>query len=352
MTVTTEIADDSTTADQALRHLRTGGSLLWRGDFHNGRQLLKAVDRRLSRRAGKRTVPRDAASQFLRQRADRAERADILGRILVELGEGYTLDLRRAPDVRDACRHAYGADRPDGPTTLPFTELQGVLGAWQWHQRGVWIDELGDHVYPDYGVFSPTRSEYIGLVARLAARRADGLAGRDVLEIGTGTGVLAAVLARHGATVTATDVSGRAVVCARRNLERWGCAAQVLEADLWPGEHRADVVVFNPPWLPGTPTSDLELGIYDADSGALRRFLAGLADHLTDGGEGWLVLSDLAEHLGLRSREQLEEWIADGGLRVVGREDTAPRHPKVRDADDPLHVARSREVTSLWRLAV
>lgn len=339
----TEIADDRTTADQALRHLRTGGSLLWTGDFHNGRQLLKAVDRRLARRAATRRTPQDAAALFLRQRADRAERADVLGRVLVELGEDHSLALRRAPDVRDACRHAYGTP---GPRTVPFTELQGVLGAWQWHQRGVWVEELGDLVHPDYGVFSPTRSEYVGLVAGLA----DEAAGREVLEIGTGTGVLAAVLARHGASVTATDVSPRAVACARRNLDRLGCAAEVVEADLWPAGHRADVVVFNPPWLPGTPTSELELGIYDADSGALRRFLAGLADHLTDGGEGWLVLSDLAEHLGLRTRAQLEGWIAEGGLRVVGREDTAPRHPRVRDADDPLHVARSREVTSLWRL--
>ncbi len=40
----------------------------------------------------------------------------------------------------------------------------------------------------------------------------------------------------------------------------------------------------------------------------LRGFLAGLADHLAPGGEGWLILSDLAEHLGLRPREQLQCW--------------------------------------------
>ena len=41
-------------------------------------------------------------------------------------------------------------------------------------------------------------------------------------------------------------------------------------------------------------------------------FLGGLAAHLTPEGEGWLLLSDLAEHLGLRSRDELlaaiEEW--------------------------------------------
>ena len=37
------------------------------------------------------------------------------------------------------------------------------------------------------------------------------------------------------------------------------------------------------------------------------------------GGEGWLILSDLAEHLGLRSRDELLGWIAQAGLTVKGR---------------------------------
>ena len=82
----------------------------------------------------------------------------------------------------------------------------------------------------------------------------------------------------------------------------------------------------------------------------LRGFLAGLAAHLTDGGEGWLIISDIAELLGLRSREQLLTWIAEAGLNVIGRLDTRPKHPKAQDASDPLHAARAAEVTSLWRL--
>ena len=90
--------------------------------------------------------------------------------------------------------------------------------------------------------------------------------------------------------------------------------------------------------------------IYDEDSGMLRGFLSGLAAHLCEGGEGWLILSDLAEHLGLRSREALLGWIADADLQVLGRLDTRPRHGKAQNASDPLHAARSAEVTSLWRL--
>ena len=71
----------------------------------------------------------------------------------------------------------------------------------------------------------------------------------------------------------------------------------------------------------------------------------GLAAHLTPGGEGWLILSDLAEHLGLRSRDDLLDMIARAGLRAVDRIDTRPRHGRAADASDPLHAARSREVT-------
>jgi len=71
---------------------------------------------------------------------------------------------------------------------------------------------------------------------------------------------------------------------------------------------------------------------------------------LLEQGEGWLILSDFAEHLGLRSREQLMTWIAAAGLVVVDRIDTRPVHPRASDANDPLHAARAAEMTSLWRL--
>ncbi len=91
--------------------------------------------------------------------------------------------------------------------------------------------------------------------------------------------------------------------------------------------------------------------MFDPDSRMLRGFLAGLADRLEPEGEGWLVLSDLAEHLGLRTRDQLLAWIEAGGLRVVEHLDARPKHPRAADASDPLHAARAAEIVSLWRLA-
>jgi methylase of polypeptide subunit release factors len=203
-------------------------------------------------------------------------------------------------------------------------------------------------------VFSPVRGEYVDLVARAplpaAAKR------HGAFDIGTGTGVLAAVLARRGLAVTATDLDPRALACAADNLQRLKVAGRVTlqQADLFPAG-RAGLVVCNPPWVPAQPTSPLEAAVYDPGSRMLRGWLAGLAAHLVEGdqvAEGWLILSDLAEHLGLRPRAELLGWIEAGGLRVLGRLDTRPVHKRAADESDPLHAARAAEVTSLWRLGM
>jgi SAM-dependent methyltransferase len=336
-------ADDETKADTAYRLAVQGTALLWRGDFHNARQLLRAVDRRIREPRG---PQRTAAEAFHRHRQYRGHRARLLGRLIVVLGEDYGLDLRRAPDVRRACEEAYGPFT--GPIAVAFTELQGVLSAHQWREKGVDVPALGDRVFPHYGVFSPIRGEYVDLVAEAPLpERTD-----TAFDLGTGSGVLAALLARRGfARVAATDVNPRALACARDNAERLGLADRIdaTGPGLYP-DGQADLVVCNPPWLPGRPVSAVEGGVYDPEGAMLQGFLSGLAEHLRPGGEGWLVLSDLAEHLGLRTRADLLEAIANAGLRVVGRLETRPTHPGTERNPDLLADARRQEATSLWRL--
>jgi methylase of polypeptide subunit release factors len=151
--------------------------------------------------------------------------------------------------------------------------------------------------------------------------------------------------------VLATDHDPRALACARDNLERLGIASRVelQQADLFP-IGQAALIVCNPPWIPARPGSPLEHAVYDPDSRMLRGFLDGLCAQLAPGGEGWLILSDLAEHLGLRTRSQLQGAFEAAGLAVLERIDTRPTHPRAADAGDALHAARAAEVTSLWRL--
>lgn len=338
------VVDDRITADAAYRLASEGTALLWRGDFQNARQLLQAMARRIDRKPRKPASSPTEAFNFHRQA--QSQRARTLGMLLLPLEADYSIPLRRAPEVKQACTEAYGAG--ETPSLVSLRELLGVIGAHEWRKKGVEIPQLGGRIHPHYGVFSPVRGEYVQLVAEAPLPSSE-----MAFDIGTGTGVLAAVLARRGVKrVIATDQDPRALACARENVARLGLAGQVdiVQADLFP-EERAPLILCNPPWLPARANSPLEHAIYDPESRMLRGFLNGLAAHLTPGGEGWLILSDLAEHLGLRSREWLLAAIDAAGLNVLGRLDTRPTHPRAADDTDPLHAARAAEVTSLWRLA-
>ena len=379
-----QIADDTLTADAAYRLASEGTAMLWRGDFQNARQLVQAMARRMDRpprsaskkareQAIRSTNTAAAAADAVQSRAStipaqtfhlhrqsQAQRARALGMVLIQLDGDYGIPLRRAPDIRPAATAAWGA--ADGEASVvSLREILGLVGAHEWRKKGVEIAALGEppsnRIHPHYGVFSPVRGEYVDLVANApwpagGNPQTKGQAPALAFDIGVGTGVLSAVLARRGvARVIATDVDPRSLACAADNIQRLGLGEQValLTADLFP-PGRAPLIVCNPPWLPGRASSPIERAIYDEGSGMLRGFLARLKAHLEEGGEGWLLLSDLAEHLGLRTRAQLLEWIAAAGLTVAGRTDIKPRHGKAFDETDPLHAARAAEVTSLWRL--
>jgi len=399
------IADEQMSADAAYRLACEGTALLWRGDFQNARQMLLAMARRADEKTRKAKKPpakamgqkpgkphrtpspavaATAASASMQakpgaataappteafhlHRLAQSQRARTLGMLLLPLAGDYTVPLQRAPDLQRACVEAYGppgGDAVAGDSVVSMRELLGLIGAHEWRKKGVEVAALNERIHPHYGVFAPVRGEYVGLVAEapLPVSSQSGPAAKPLplaFDIGTGTGVLAAVLARRGVKrVIATDMDPRALACASDNLRRLKLAAQVqvVQANLFPdaaeGINRAPLIVCNPPWIPARPSSPIENAIYDPDSRMLRGFIAGLAAHLEPGGEGWLILSDIAEHLGLRSRDELLGYFEQGGLAVIDRLDVRPSHPRVYDTADPLHAARAAEVTSLWRLGV
>jgi methylase of polypeptide subunit release factors len=339
-----QVADDAITADMAYQLACEGTAILWRGDFFNARQLLLAMGRRMDRK--KRKIAATPTDAFHQHRMAAGQRARAMGMLLIPFQADHSIPLRRAPDVRQACMEAYGT--AEWPYVASLRELNGLIGAHEWRKKGVHVPALNAQIHPHYAVFAPIRGEYVELVAKAPLPSGTKVA----FDIGTGTGVLAAVLARRGITkIVATDQSPRALACARENLERLGLSERVelLERHLFP-PGRAPLIVCNPPWLPAKANSALEQAVYDPESQMLRGFLSGLREHLEPGGEGWLILSDLAEHLGLRSAAELSAWIAAAGLKVRDRLDIRPSHPKAGDPDDPLHAARAAEITSLWRL--
>jgi methylase of polypeptide subunit release factors len=359
--------DDALTADDAYHLACEGTGILWQGDFQNARQLLQALVRRIdrpskkSKRAGKRvnksadvTTKKTPLDSFNQHRLIQSQRARILGMLLIQCNADHSIALRRAPNVTQACFEAYGSVNES--YVISLRELLGVISAHEWRKNGLPILANSDgepiFVHPHYGVFSPVRGEYIELVCNAPLPKQlneDSTA----FDIGVGTGVLSIILAmRDVQKIIATDQDDRALVCAKENIAllNLGSQIEIVKANLFP-QGKASLIVCNPPWIPARPSSNLERAVYDPDSQMLKGFLSGLKDHLLPKGEGWLILSDLAEHLELRTRQELLAWIEGAGLAVLGRVETKPKHPKVNDESDMLHFARAAEITSLWRLS-
>lgn len=342
------IANDETKADEAYKLACEGTALLYRGDFQNAKQLLQAITRRVDRKPNK---PTDNLTEaFHQHRARQIQRANITNKLLIELQHTKS-DLKRAPDVKEAVTGALVLDekRDKLPVSivLSLRELLGMIGAHEWRKKGVYIDALQANIHAHYGVYSPVRGEYLDLINQAPLNNP-----AVAFDIGTGTGVIAAILVSRGIKqVMATDNSERALRCATANIQQLNLMQyiDVQHADLFP-QGTADLIVCNPPWIPAKANAPIEHAIYDPNSAMLKAFLSGVKAHLNVDGEAWLVMSDLAERLGLRAPDALQQWIADAGLTIVEQLSVTPKHAKSSDQSDPLYPARAKEVTSLYRL--
>lgn len=113
------LADDTLPAETAHRLASEGHVLLWRGDFQNARHLLQALTRRLdklrSKKSNKNKVLKSNLEVFHQHRMAQAQRAHILNAIVIVVENDHRIDLRRAPDVHDACFEILG----NKPSVMP-----------------------------------------------------------------------------------------------------------------------------------------------------------------------------------------------------------------------------------------
>ncbi|MCD8565176.1 MAG: class I SAM-dependent methyltransferase [Burkholderiaceae bacterium] len=342
-----ELASPSIAADRAYQAVSQGTALLWQGDYHQARQILAAIKRRLDKKSQS-FESTELPDRFHRIRLQRSQAARQAGLLLIAVQSGYAIDLARAPAAREALEMAYGDRLRDKDFVMPLTELAGVLSAYEWHCKGLPVKALGHSIYPRWGVFAPTRHEYLDLVMQAELPQQC----KTAIDVGTGTGILAMLLAKRGIDrVVATDNHPAALACATDNVMRAKLSEtiKVLHAELIP-DGTFDLIVCNPPWLPGAASGPLEAAVYDPQHRMLRGFLEQVASKLTPTGQAWLILSDLAEHLKLRSHAELLAWIDQASLKVINRLDAKPAHRKLTDASDPLAKYRRAETTSLWQL--
>jgi methylase of polypeptide subunit release factors len=168
------------------------------------------------------------------------------------------------------------------------------------------IDGLELVVLPD--VFNPAVFRSSAMLGE--AITANVPRGARLLDVGTGTGVGAIQAAIRGAHVTAIDVNPEAIRCARINalLNHADGGIELRCGDLFApvaGE-RFDVVVCNPPFFQGTPTSPRDVAWRSEDF--ISRFSAGLEEVVAADGYALVVFSNHADERGFLDRLLAAGW--------------------------------------------
>lgn len=313
-----------------------GQRLVVSDHFHTGVAILAALDRMLP-------PPPPEAPYAARRAAFVAHRAAAL-RLLLPVRD-HKIDVLGVgplpfaaalyPELRDFF--------------LPFPQVQELHGSAQIYEEGVHLAVLGRRLRPFYGVYLPTRTEHLELFATWLGKAA--VARGRAVDVGTGSGVLALMLAKAGfAELRATDQNPNAIEGLRRELARGPVQAQVSLArgDLLAGTAPgwADLVVFNPPWIPGEPTSAVDRALEYNDPGLFERFFAQAAAALAPGGRVAIVWSTIGQLLRPELPHPLEAELARPGarLRLVDKlSRRVPPGPSRR---------RTRERVEVWELAL
>jgi len=138
--------------------------------------------------------------------------------------------------------------------------------------------------------YEPREDSFLMLEA-LAESSVHGL---RILDVGTGSGILAAYCARRGADVTASDIDIEAIRALELTSDRMGISIKLVTCDLFSEiPERFDIVVFNPPYLPSSTIGDRTTDGGKGGTEVISRFLSELAQHLVENGRGILVISSL-----------------------------------------------------------
>ncbi len=319
----------------AVDELLAGEALLVTDRYSTGLSLLTALRLRLS----------VEGNDYTRQRAYRHRYQEASRRILAAI-RGQRLDLMKAPKI--GWLEVMYEDLPEFYLSLP--QLQGLNSSWQWHQRGLKLPVLDRRLHPLHGTYFPTRYEHLHLLADWL-KRYDGARDRAV-DVGTGCGVLALMLQAAGfSEIVATDINENALEGLEGDLSRPPQITNITLKKTYligPVGDRFDLVLFNPPWLPGETHSLLDQAIYYPDN-LFDDFFAAAWRALRPGGRVVLLFSDLLKTAGVTSQHPI--------VRELKRR---KRFEKVRLLERPVGSASkktrrrkrtgTKEKVQLWEL--
>jgi methylase of polypeptide subunit release factors len=264
-------------------------------------------------------VPRVAGRAQRSAAFARLRRLKLHRLLLVACGDRL-LDVQDPPDTAGLQEWLEGPTG-DGTFLIPLRRLQRILTDMRRAREGITIAGLDGTITIRPHVYVPSDQS----VPAMFAEYRHLIAGKRVLDMGTGTGVLALLAAQLGAAeVVATDNNPKAVENARLNVERLrpeGTVQTRGPADLFASVQGEvfDVILFNAPWVKGEPRTLYDTAIYDPGYRVIDGFMQAVSGHLAPGGAILLQYSDVSQRRGENSIVHLEDILAANGLHVVTR---------------------------------
>jgi release factor glutamine methyltransferase len=135
-----------------------------------------------------------------------------------------------------------------------------------------------------------------------------------VLDMGTGSGAMAIIAAQRAQKVVAVDISPIAVGCARNNvtINKVADRVDVRQGNLFDpvrAEEKFSLIVFNPPFMDGSPSDWLETAIYDRDYQTLKQFFREFPKFLKPDGRLLIVFSEAGD------LQLLDTLIQESGMK-------------------------------------
>lgn len=381
----TAVVDDQTRASELHQIYGKGLWLQYEGSYPGLLQAYKTISSRVgikgfrqSKLRGGRDVAiapnnEDILELWQEARDEKEDRSDRLNRLHIEVDRmGACVSVKDFPATLSLKRLMQHPDIPTdvGGALIPYHTVRAMRAADEWEKKGVTVQALdGAQLHPRFGVFPPTRQDYIGLLAQHLPSVITSLPAPVIAEdLGSGSGVLSFLLAKHGAAaVRGYDILQAAVDSATADAELLKLSSKVsfhlvdLVEDLpaaLASTPAPNLMVCNPPWLPDDATSALDAAIYDPECLMLRSSLLYARRRLRPDGKLLLLYSDLGMHLGLFDEKFIATSIAQVGFTIAEKHrlpanaelaDGVPEEDKDQ-SDDLFSKIRKRERVALYVL--
>jgi methylase of polypeptide subunit release factors len=201
---------------------------------------------------------------------------------------------------------------------IPARRYNRILTDIKRATDGICLEALKSKLYIRPSVYVPFDKSVPAMLMQFA----DLIKGKNVLDIGTGTGVIAILAAQMGAkSVSACDINKNAVECAKYNIRIAGfdnIVSEVIYSDLFENiKETYDVIIFNAPWVKGTPQNLYEIAIYDEDYALVNRLMEKAPEYLNPDGVILLQYSDISQKNGDGSIDNLNGVLKKNGLYIA-----------------------------------